>query len=99
MKVTATWLAHVFHGPWVAALFLLDRVLLARGKKGSTLSYALSVTSLATAHTLHCVVAKLVPCHPHSSNVNCVRFERLTYDQEEYRLKNILQLLNDTIRH
>ena len=34
-----------------------------------------------------------------SSNVNCARFEHLTYDLEEYRLKNIFQLLNDTIRH
>ena len=34
-----------------------------------------------------------------SSNVNGARFERITYDLEEYRLKNILQLHNDTIRH
>ena len=34
-----------------------------------------------------------------SNNVNCARFERLTYDLEEYRLKNIFHLLNDTIRH
>ena len=27
------------------------------------------------------------------------RFERLTYDLEEYRLENVFQLLNDTVRH
>ena len=34
-----------------------------------------------------------------SSNAYGARFERLTYDLEQYRLKNIFQLLNDTIRH
>ena len=34
-----------------------------------------------------------------SSHANCARFERLTYDLQEYRLKNMFQLLNDTVRH
>ena len=51
---------------------------------------------MATTHTVHCVVAKLVPCFLElSSNVNCARLERLTYDLEKYRPENIFQLLND----
>ena len=53
-------------------------------------------------HSAHCQLCRRNICAMFSrmsSNVNCLRFERLTYDLEEYRLKNIFQLLSDTIRH
>ena len=80
-------------------LFLLcvNRVLLARGKSTSaTLSYA-----LWPQRTLFTVSSQSL-CHVFLNirqRKNCVRFGRLTYDMEEYRLENVFQLLNDTVRH
>ena len=69
-------------------------------KEVSTLSYALSVT--LHGHSAHCPLCRRKACamvSRISSNVYFARFERLTYDLEEYRLENIFQLLNDAFRH
>ena len=103
-QVTATWLAHWLLGPWVGALFCscCARSSLACARKcgSATLSYALSVT--LHGHSAHCPLCRRKACAMFSrisSNVNFVRFERLTYDLEEYRLENVFQLLKDTVRH
>ena len=80
---------------------LLDRVLFARGKVGLNTVVRTLCNPSWPQRTLSTVSSPmLVPCFSRiSSHVNCARFERLTYDLQEYRLKNMFQLLNDTVRH